>query len=135
MPENTLNLTDEARSIIKADVNAFLRDNKRYADYVVEMEVTPDTLPDHVAAFRDAFKAARPKADAPEVKAYATKVRNGLRYWVGKGASTRTVSTKYVTALGLKDADREAFLSKCAAEWDAAHADSTETATVLSVVA
>lgn len=76
----SINLTDAAQTIITADVRAFKRDGKRYFDYVTEMSVTVENLPEHVAAFRDAFKAMCPNADGAAIKAYATKVRNGLRY-------------------------------------------------------
>lgn len=84
MSENNIVLTELAASLIKSDVAAFKRDGKRYADYVVEMEVTPETVAAHVAMFRDAFKKSNPRADGDEIKAYATKVRNGLNRWAGK---------------------------------------------------
>lgn len=76
----TINLTDTAAALVKADIAAFKRDGKRYAEYVTEMNVTHDTLAEHVKIFREAFKAACPKATGDQIKAYATKVRNGLRY-------------------------------------------------------
>ena len=70
MTENTITLTDEARRIIKADIRAFKADRVRYAAYVAE--------------FRNAFKAANKSATGDDIKAYATKVRNGLNYQLGK---------------------------------------------------
>lgn len=84
-----IQITDAAAALIKADVSAFKRDGKRYGAYVAEMAVTSATVADHVALFRDAFRASFPKsspADPATVKAYATKVRNGLNYWIAKAA-------------------------------------------------
>lgn len=71
-------LTPAAQSLVASDVRAFKTEGKRYATYITEMGVTTETVAEHVAVFRDAFKAANPKADGAQVKAYATKVRNGL---------------------------------------------------------
>lgn len=84
MTDNMLTLSEAARSLILADVRAFKRDGKRYSDYVVECEVTYDNVAEHVAEFRNTYKATYPNASGEEVKAYATKVRNGLKYWLGK---------------------------------------------------
>lgn len=101
---STITLTDTATALIKADVAAFTKDKKRYADYVVEMEVTAETVADHVAMFREAFKAASKKnaGDKIAIKAYATKVRNGLNYWVGKALTddTEDQPVNYLTADG-----------------------------------
>lgn len=51
-----------------------------YGTYVKDMAVTNDSLPAHVKVFREAFKAAHKRATGSEIKAYATKVRNGLSY-------------------------------------------------------
>lgn len=83
-------LTELAGKLIAQDVSAFKRDRKRYSDYVAEMEVLAEDVATHVALFRDAYRAAFPKAPGDEVKAYATKVRNGLNYWVGKADTTDT---------------------------------------------
>lgn len=91
-------LTDAAAAIIKADVAAFKKDRKRYADYVAEMEVTAEDVATHVAIFREAYKASLPKGgdSADAIRAYATKVRNGLNYWVGKAVSSETAETDYL---------------------------------------
>lgn len=94
----TIVLTPAASAIVKADVSAFKRDGKRYSDYVAEMSVTAENLPEHVAAFRDAFKAASPKATGDQIKAYATKVRNGLKYNLPK-VDRETVERDYLAAL------------------------------------
>lgn len=117
-------LTDAATALIKSDVSAFKRDRTRYSKYVAEMNVTADTVADHVAIFRNTYKSMHPKASGDEIKAYATKVRNGLNYWVKKSdPSAKRDDSKFVTAVGLKCDDREAFLAKCLAEWDAAHTE------------
>lgn len=90
-------LTESATKIIASDVRSFRADTKRYAEYVAEMKVTADTVKDHVAAFRDAFKAANPKATGDEIKAYATKVRNGLN----RNVDQETKSPKGTDWLGL----------------------------------
>lgn len=77
-------LTESANKIIASDVRAFRADGKRYAAYIAEMGVTTETVAEHVAAFRNAFRAAYKSAESDEVKAYATKVRNGLNYHLGK---------------------------------------------------
>lgn len=107
-------LTDAAAALVKADVSAFKRDGKRYSDYISEMGVTLETVSDHVAIFRSAFKAATPKADGEQVKAYATKVRNGLNYNLGKSGTT-TVATALLTSLGVKATKAEVI-----AAWQAA---------------
>lgn len=101
----TITLTDAAAALIKADVAAFKKDRKRYADYVAEMEVTAETVADHVALFRQAYKAALPKAHADEIRAYATKVRNGINYWVGKALTDDSESDTDYLALVLKAAE------------------------------
>lgn len=102
--ENNITLTDAAAALIKADVAAFKKDRKRYSDYVAEMEVSAEDVADHVALFREAYKAALPKASKDEIKAYATKVRNGLNYWVGKALTDEDADdvTNLLTADGLK---------------------------------
>lgn len=109
-----LNLTPAAAAIVKKDVAAFKADGKRYAQYIVEMGVTVDDVADHVAAFRDAYKAATPKATGDMVKAYATKVRNGLNYNLGKKAE-KNPTVALITALGAK-----AELDDVIAAWHAA---------------
>lgn len=121
MSENQITLTDNAVKIVKADVAAFKRDGKRYADYIAEMNVTLDTVADHVAMFRNAYKAANKNATGDEIKAYATKVRNGLNHNLGKKSSKGGTSDKYVTAEGLKAESWDAFIVKARAEWDAAN--------------
>lgn len=134
-----ISLTDTAAAIITADVAAFKADGKRYAAYVADMSVTAETVALHVDMFRTAFKATKSTRYesrvidgetvryvftdaeyAAKVAAYATKVRNGLNYQVGK-ASPKTESTKYATALALKDQDRAAAIAKFTAEYDAAN--------------
>lgn len=100
-----ITLTDAAQALIKADVASFKKDRKRYSDYVVEMEVTAETVPAHVALFREAYKVALPKANKDEVKAYATKVRNGLNYWVGKALTDDTETETDYLARILKNVD------------------------------
>lgn len=95
MTTTQITLTDTAAAIVKSDIGAFTRDGKRYADYVAEMSVTTETVAAHVAMFREAFKAAKPKASGDDVKAYATKVRNGLNRHVVKATPDETV-TDYV---------------------------------------
>lgn len=111
-----ITLSDAAAALVKADVAAFKRDGKRYADYIREAGVTVDTVAAHVAIFRDAYKVACPKADGAAVKAYATKVRNGLNYNLGK-AATKTVPTALITSLGAA-----ASLEEVTAAWHAAQA-------------
>lgn len=112
----TIVLTAAAQTIVKADVAAFKRDVKRYADYCTEMQVTVETVAEHVAAFRDAYKAANPKADGEMVKAYATKVRNGLNRNVTDKAP-KAEATALITSLGAK-----ATLAEVTAAWKAAQA-------------
>lgn len=117
----TLVLSDAAVALIKADVAAFKRDGKRYSDYVAEMNVTADTVAVHVALFRDAYKAACPKADGAKVKAYATKVRNGLKYHVAKDETPDTDDqpVNYLTTQGMEalaDLDPEALAAAIHAE-------------------
>lgn len=103
MTDNTITLTPAALVIVKADVAAFNRDRLRYGKYVAEMKVTADTVAAHVALFRDAYKAANPKADGALVKAYATKVRNGLNTNLGKTAESEAAGTKnLLTSDGVK---------------------------------
>lgn len=109
-----ITLTDTAAALVKADVSAFKRDGKRYADYIAEMGVTLETVSDHVAIFRSEFKRLNPKADGAQVKAYATKVRNGLNYNLGKSGSS-TVPTALLTSLGVKATKDEVI-----AAWEAA---------------
>lgn len=94
-------LTDAAAALIHKDVLSFKADRKRYAEYVAEMHVTTETVAAHVALFRDAYRAALPKAGGDEVKAYATKVRNGLNYQVGKQSPEQSDVTNLLTADGL----------------------------------
>lgn len=84
----TVTLTADALVIVKSDCRAFKADGKRYASYVELMDVTTETVPEHVAAFRDTYRTMYPKASGDEVKAYATKVRNGLKYWTGKATTS-----------------------------------------------
>lgn len=70
-----------------------------YGSYVKDMGVTNDTLPEHVKVFREAFKAAHNKATGSEIKAYATKVRNGLAYHLPEKA-TNLASTLRVSLSG-----------------------------------
>ena len=93
--------TPAAAKIVKSDVTAFKSDGKRYASYVTEMDVTLETVADHVAAFRNAFKASNPKADGDTVKAYATKVRNGLNRQLGKSTEKKDPSGFYLTTEGV----------------------------------
>lgn len=115
MSEN-ITLTESAAAIVKADVAAFERDTTRYAAYVADMDVTAETLAMHVAIFRNAYRSAKPKADGAKVKAYATKVRNGLNYHVAKSeSSAKRVPTALITSLGAK-----ATLEAVVAAWEAA---------------
>lgn len=100
MSENTITLTETAKDLIRKDVNTFRTDKVRYAAYVAEMSVTPETVAAHVAEFRNAFKAKFPKAGGDEVKAYATKVRNGLNYQVGKATTSNGAITLRVNLSG-----------------------------------
>lgn len=115
-------LTDAAAALVKSDVTAFNKDRKRYSDYVAEMNVTADTVAAHVAIFRDAFKGASKKNadDKAAIKAYATKVRNGLNYWVGKADTDEDDKpVNYLTTDGLAalaDLDPEALAVAIAAE-------------------
>jgi len=111
----TIELTTAASALVHADVLAFKADKRRYADYIREMNVTLDTVADHVAIFRDAYKAARgnKNVSGDEVKAYATKVRNGLNYNLGK-TSEKAEGTELVTALGAKST-----LEEVIAAWEA----------------
>ena len=96
-----INLTPAAVKIVKSDVTAFKTDGKRYAAYVAEMDVTLETVADHVAAFRAQFKASNPKADGDAVKAYATKVRNGLNRTLGKSTSKADRAGWFLTTEGV----------------------------------
>lgn len=97
---NTIVLSDAAARLVKSDVTAFKSDGKRYAAYIAEMGVTLDTVAAHVAIFREAFKASTKSATPEQVKAYATKVRNGLNYNLGK-TSTKSEPTALLTGLGV----------------------------------
>lgn len=113
-----ITLTAAATDLIKADVSSFKADGKRYAAYVAEMNVTLDTVADHVAMFRTAFKSARGNKDVTGdgVKAYATKVRNGLNRQLGK-STEKAESTALITALGAA-----ATLEEVTAAWEDAQA-------------
>lgn len=111
---STLTLTDAATALIKSDVRAFKSDGKRYAAYVTEMSVTADTVAAHVALFRDEFKAMTKGATPDQIKAYATKVRNGLNYHVS-GPRTPKVATALLTSLGV-----HATLEQVTEAWKAA---------------
>jgi hypothetical protein len=104
MTENTITLSDTATKIVRADVRAFKADGKRYADYIAEMNVTLDTVAEHVALFRSEFKAMTKSATPEQVKAYATKVRNGLNYNLGKQSGTADAPVYLLTAQGVKSA-------------------------------
>lgn len=98
-----------------------------YPGYIAANGVTLDTVAAHVKALTElAFPgvkaASRAEAGTPERLAhgFACRVRNGLNSNLGKVSETGE-ATKYVTALGLKDESREQFLTRCAAEYDAAH--------------
>jgi hypothetical protein len=114
-----IQLTDAAAALVKADVSSFKADKRRYAAYIAEMDVTLDTVADHVSIFREAFKASRGNSEVSgdEVKAYATKVRNGLNYNLGKTA-TKSEATALLTSLG-EQSTREEVL----AAWEEANAD------------
>lgn len=114
-------LTDAALLIIQADARAFKKDRKRYADYVSEMEVATEDVAYHVGLFRTEYKALYPKATADEIKAYATKVRNGLNYWTGKALTEddESAPVNLLTAQGmaaLADLDTEAQHAAITAE-------------------
>lgn len=101
MTDNMLTISETATRIIASDVRAFKADKTRYSSYVAECEITSrEEVAAHVALFRDAYRTAYPKADGDEVKAYATKVRNGLNYWVGKGAAETKPSVLRATLSG-----------------------------------
>lgn len=114
----TITLTDVAAALVKADVSAYKADKVRYAKYISEMSVTLDTVAAHVAIFRDAYKASRGNKNvSPEdVKAYATKVRNGLNYNLNKVAAKAT-PTALITSLGA-----DSPLESVVAAWHAAQA-------------
>lgn len=107
-------LTPAASRIIRADIGAYTRDGSRYASYVSEMNVTLDTVAAHVALFRDAYKKSHPQADGAAVKGYATKVRNGLNYALGKKGK-KSASTALLTSAG-----KSATLDEVIAAWEAA---------------
>lgn len=94
-------VTEAAAALIHKDVLSFKADRKRYAEYVAEMNVTTETVAAHVALFRDAYRTAMPKASGDEVKAYSTKVRNGLNYQVGKGQTNDETPKWLLTTDGL----------------------------------
>lgn len=116
-----LNISPAAAKIIVADVRAFKADGKRYAQYVTEAQVTLDTVAAHVAVFREAFKSANPKADGDAVKAYATKVRNGLNRQLGK-ATERSVREHWLLTTdglaALSDMDADDMLKAITAEME-----------------
>lgn len=116
MTENntTIVLTDAAAALVKADIAAFKRDTRRYLDYVAEMNVTAETVADHVAVFRAAYRDTVKNADGDAVKAYATKVRNGLNYHVKKNAEAEgETAINMLTRDGRKSDD----LARIIAEW------------------
>lgn len=118
---NEINLTDKAASIVKADVSSFKSDKVRYADYAAEMGVTLETVAAHVAIFREAFKSSRgnKNVSADEVKAYATKVRNGLNRTLGKSTTVADRQHYYLTTEGvatLSAMDHEDMLTAILAE-------------------
>lgn len=100
MSENTITLTPAAEKIVASDVRAFKADKKRYADYIAEMGVKTETVAEHVAMFRNAYKAATKNATGDEVKAYATKVRNGLNYHLGKAEKASEAGVLRVSLSG-----------------------------------
>lgn len=115
----TVTFTPAAAAMVKEEVSSFKRDNRRHANYVAEMAdtatpVTAETVAAHVAAFRDAYKAANKNASGDDVKAFATKVRNGLNRVIGKQAE-KSEPTALVTALGAKSTRAEVI-----AAWEAA---------------
>lgn len=92
MSTTTVTFTPAAAAMVKEEVSSFKRDNRRHANYVAEMAttdtpVTTETVAAHVAAFREAFKAANKNATGDEIKAFGTKVRNGLNRVIGKAAA------------------------------------------------
>ena len=113
----TIVLTDAAAALILTDVRAGRAAGIRYGKYVAEMGVTLDTLPAHVAEFRNAYKAEFPKDSGDRVKAYATKVRNGLRYHLTTEDSDETEETpkNLLTAAGIA-----ATLEEVTAAWKSA---------------
>lgn len=140
----TINLTAAALVIVKADVSSARKDGLRYAEYVAEMSVTLSTVADHVGAFRDEYKRAtatalktaqrkaakdgnaenlaalaiaESNASGDAVKAYATKVRNGLNRTLGKGSGDKSEPTALITTLG-----KAATLEQVTAAWKAAQA-------------
>lgn len=110
-----LNLTDAARKMITADVNAEGTAAKRFKAYVTEASVTLDTVSDHVAEFRAAFVAKNKNATGDEIKAYATLVRNRMNRALGKDTNAATQATALITSLGVKST-----LAEVTAAWKAA---------------
>lgn len=93
-----VNVTPAALVIIRADVTAHGKGESRYARYVRIAAVTHETRNDHVAAFRNEFKAQNPDATGDQVKAYATLVRNGLTRHLPAKPKTE-VETDYLARL------------------------------------
>lgn len=142
MSKTTITLSAAALALVKSDVTGELGAGKRYATYVAEANVTAETKSAHVAIFRDAYRKSSAAAlkraekayaadETPEnkaafivaetlaseanVKAYATKVRNGLGYWIDGAAKKKSTPTALLTTLG-KAATREEVI----AAWEAA---------------
>lgn len=109
-----ITFTPAAALIVKEEISSFKRDGKRHVNYVAEMNVTVETVADHVAAFREAYKAANKNATGDEVKAFATKIRNGLNRVLDK-QSEKSEPTALVTTLGAKSS-----LDDVIAAWKAA---------------
>lgn len=132
------NLT--SADIIHADVLAYGADRRRYDAYVSAVReeggsFTLDTVSEHVAAFMadydksTKFDATTADADTKYArKQYQMRVRDNLKRRAGFVKAEAEPSTKYATALALKDGDREAAVLKFLAEWDAAHAPALNTA-------
>jgi len=122
----TINLSDSARAVVRLATSA---DKVVYSAYIAEHNVTVDTVGEHVASLADlavSLYSAKTglgvdPADKVALKNFKNKVRNGLNTNLGKVVPSKGQSGKYVTAEGLKDESREAFMAKCLAEYDAAH--------------
>lgn len=116
----SINLEDSARAVVKLES----RGKKIiYSRYIADHGVTLETVSEHVqslAALAIELDEIDPN-DKAALKAFKTRVRNGLNTNLGKTVPSKTPSGKYITAEGLKAESWEAFVEKAKAEWEAAN--------------
>lgn len=108
-------ISQVARDIIIADVRADKREVMRHAAYCRETGLALADVAAHVALFREEYKRLNKNADGDAVKAYATKVRNGLNRALGKTSGEAKEATALITSLGVAST-----LEEVTAAWRAA---------------